>query len=201
MAELFVGGLTLSTDDRGRLHFWGEVFNTGQRALRWVMVRVRLLGQGGKHLAEMADMTALEWTLPQARNPFYLRFVEPPAGWQSFNVELTAQEHDFADQTVPQPHPGLYVDRVHYREIDRADLRCTILGLLHNSGPGPATQIKAAGTLYNAEGKVIGVFSPYLVPKGIFAPGDLLPFEIKFYAVGGVVANYRLQVQGRIWTG
>ena len=197
MADLFVGGLTLSTDDRGRLHFWGEVFNLSKETQRWVRVTVRLLGLGGTTLAEQSDITGLEWTLPGARNPFYLRFLTPPQEWHSFVIQLAGQRHDFNDLSSPQPHPGLVVERIHFREIDRADLRCSIIGLLSNKGLAPATQVKVAGTLYNAEGKVVGVLSPYLVPQGILAPGDSFPFELKYYALGGVVANYSVQVQGR----
>jgi len=198
MADLLVGGLTLSTDDRGRLHFWGEVFNLGSQTQRWVRVTIRLLNEGGATLAEQSDITGLEWTLPGARNPFYLRFLTPPERWNSFTIQLAGQAHDLNDLNLPQPHPGLVVDKDHFREIDRADLRCSIIGLLSNKGLAPASHVKVAGTLYNAEAKVVGVLSPYLVPRGVLAPGDSFPFELKYYALGGIVANYTLQVQGRI---
>lgn len=198
MAELLIGGLTLSTDDRGRLHFWGEVFNLGKETQRWVRVSIRLLSSSGATLAEQSDITGLEWTSPGGRNPFYLRFLTPPQGWHSFAIHLGGQVHDFNDFSSPQPHTGLVVDKVHFREIDRADLRCSIIGLLSNKGLAPATQVKVAGTLYSPEGKVVGVLSPYLVPRGILAPGDSLSFELKYYALGGVVANYTVQVQGRV---
>ena len=198
MAELLVGGLTLSTDDRGRLHFWGEVFNLGTETQRWVRVTIRLLSDGGATLAEQNDIAGLEWTLPGARNPFYLRFLTPPQSWHHFVIHLAGQVHNFNDLASPQPHPGLVVDKIHFREIDRADLRCSIIGLLSNKGLAPAMQVKVAGTLYNPEGKVVGVLSPYLVPRGVLAPGDSFPFELKYYALGGIVANYAVQVQGRM---
>lgn len=198
MSDLVVGGLTISTDDRGRLHFWGEVFNLGSSTQRWVRVTLRLLGPQGQTLAEQSDITGLEWTLPGARNPFYLRFLTPPESWHSLDMRLSGSTHDYDDPALPQPHPGLIVDKLHYREIERADLRCSIIGLLSNKGLAPATHVKVAATLYNPEGKVVGVLSPYLVPRGAFAPGDTMVFEAKFYALGGVVANYSVQVQGRV---
>ncbi len=198
MPDLVVGGLTLSTDDRGRAHFWGEVFNLGSTTQRWVKVVVRLLGEKGRVLAEQSDIVGLEWTLPGGRNPFYLRFLTPPQGWHGFDIQLSSQVHNYTDSSVPQPYAGLVVDKVHFREIERSDLRCSLIGLLSNKGLSPATYVKVAATLYDPEGKVVGVLSPYLVPRGALAPGDAMPFELKFYALGGVVANYRLEVQGRI---
>lgn len=197
MANLFVAGLTLSTDDRGRLHFWGEVINLEEAVQRWIKVTVRLLDADGKTLAEQSDITGLEWTLPNMRNPFYIRFLTPPERFHHSSIEVSSQPHDYTDATAPQPHVGLIVEKVHYREIERADLRCTLIGLLRNQGVMPATHVKAAGTLYNPEGKVVGTFSPYLVPQGPFMPGEMMPFELKFYALGGIVSNYSLQVQGR----
>ena len=197
MAELIVGGLTQSEDDRGRLHFWGEVFNLGDTTQRWVRVTIRLLSDESRSLAEQNDLVGLEWTLPNARNPFHIRFLSPPAGWQSFHIALTGSPHVYEDAGVPQPAPGLQVDKIHFREIERADLHCGLIGLLRNSGLVPATRVKVAATLYSPEGKVVGSQSPYLVPRGVFDPGDTLSFELKFYALGGPVANYTVLAQGR----
>jgi hypothetical protein len=197
MAELLVSALTMREDDRGRLHFWGEVFNLSETVQRWARVTVRLLDGNGVPLVEGEDITALEWTLAGARNPFHIRFLDPPKGWSTYEITVAGQTHDFADAQVPQPAPGLLVDRIHYREIGRADLYCGLVGMLTNTGLVPATHVKVAGTLYDPEGRVVGLVSPYLVPRGVFAPGDSMPFELKYYAVGGLVANYQVQTQGR----
>jgi len=198
MPDLIVGGLTISTDDRGRLHFWGEVFNLGRQTQRWVRVTIRLLSRMGRTLAQETDIAGLEWTLPGARNPFYIRFQQPPARWHRYDLRISGQVHDYNDLSLPQPNPGLLVERDHFREIERADLRCGIIGLLSNRGLSPAARVKVAGTLYSQEAKVIGVVTPYLVPRGILAPGDSMAFELKFYAVGGTVTNYAVQAQGRM---
>ncbi|MBC7237393.1 MAG: hypothetical protein H5T69_16250 [Chloroflexi bacterium] len=197
MADLIVAGLTVREDDRGRLHFWGEVFNLSEVAKRWVRVTIRLLGEDDMPLMEGMDITALEWTLPGGRNAFHIRFQDPPQGWKSYEITVTGQDHDWNDFSVPQPAPGLLVDRVHYREIGRADLYCGLIGMLSNTGLVPATHVKVAGTLYGPDGSVVGLVSPYLVPRGVFRPGDAMAFELKFYAVGGIVANYQVQTQGR----
>jgi hypothetical protein len=201
LSELLVGGLTLSTDDRGRLHFWGEVFNLGKLTQRWIKVTIRLLDDRGRVAAEQGDIAGLEWTLPGARNPFYIRFLTPPERWFSYDIRLEATTHDYQDLTLPQPHPGVIAAKLHFREIGRADLRCSIVGQLANMSVAGATHVKVAGTLYGPDGKVVGVLSPYLVPRGIFAPGDALTFELKFYALAGPVANYSVQAQGRMVQG
>jgi len=198
MAGLVVVGVTVDTDDRGRLHFWGEVLNLGQEPQRWVRVDIRLLGAQQELLAEQGDILGLEWTLPGEQNPFHIRFLTPPSQWHHYDIRLRGSLHDYRDPTVPQPHAGLVVERVHFREIERAGLHCSLVGLLRNQSLQPASRVKVAATLYGADGKVVGVLSPYLVPRGVFAPGSILPFELKFYALGGEVVNYTLQAQGRL---
>lgn len=198
MTELYVGGVTFAADDRDRAHFWGEVFNLGADPQRWIKVAIRLLDQAGAAVAEESDIVALEWTLPGGRNPFHIRFLTPPANWSGYDISVSGQVHDFNDLTAPQPHTGLLVERLHFREVERAGLRCSIIGLLTNKGVAPATHVKVAGTLYGPDGKVVGVLSPYAVPRGVLSAGDSLPFELKYYALGGAVANYTVQVQGRM---
>jgi hypothetical protein len=190
--------VTFAADDRGRAHFWGEVFNLGAEPQRWIKVAIRLLDQDGHELAIESDIAGLEWTLPGGRNPFHIRFLMPPLDWSGYDISVSGQVHDLSDLSVPQPHTGLQVDRLHFREVERAGLHCSIIGLLSNKGVAPATHVKVAGTLYGPDGKVVGVLSPYLVPRGVLSAGDALPFELKYYALGGAVANYTVQVQGRM---
>jgi hypothetical protein len=198
MAELEVAGLNISTDDRGRLHFWGEVFNLGESTQRWVRVTLRLLNAEGRVLDQANDIAGLEWTLPGSRNPFYIRFLTPPESWHRYEITVEGQSHDYHDPAFPQPNPGIIVEKVHFRSIDRADLRCSLIGLLTNRGLAAASHVKVAGTLYGPEGHVIGVLSPYIVPRGIMSPGDEIPFELKYYVLGGIVTNYSMQAQGRM---
>jgi hypothetical protein len=198
MADLVLGGLNVIQDDQGRLHFWGEVFNLGDKAQRWVRVNVRLLRGDDSVAAEETDILGLEWTLPGARNPFHIRFLEPPSRWSRYALIINGTEHDLEDQDLPQPYPALEADRIHFRQVGWGGLVCTLIALLSNRGLGQATHVKAAGTLYGPDGKVVGAQSPYLVPRGVFEPGAQLPFELKFYALGGDVESYTLQVQGRV---
>ena len=193
-----MGGLTLVEDEGGRLHFWGEVFNLSKTTHRWIRLTIRLLSEQGKPLDEQSDILGLEWTMPDSRNPFHIRFPRPPERWHGYDIRLTQHPHNYDDPSVPQPHPGIEVAKLHFREIERANLRCSIVGLLSNTGSVPAVRVKVAATLYSASGKVVGVMSPYLVPRGEFGPGDSVPFEVKFYALGGPVANYAVQAQGRL---
>ena len=201
MSELIIGGMHYVTDNLDRLHFWGEVFNQGDSAQRWVRVSIKLLGDGGEPLAEESDICGLEWTLPGSRNPFYIRFRETPRNWRTYSIAFSGHTHDAGDSSVPQPHLGVRAIRVHYREIERADLRCSLIGLLTNPSLTPATHVKVAGTLYGPNGRVVGVLSPYLVPRGVLTPGDSLAFELKYYALGGIVSDYAVQAQGRMLQG
>jgi len=197
MTDLMINGLNVAQDAQNRLHFWGEVLNLGSQTRRWVRITVRLLESTGDLLAEESDILGLEWTPPHAKNPFHIRFQRPPDGWSTYDIRLEGQVHDFDDPQVPQPYYGLAVEKLHFRDIERADLRCTIIGLLSNQGVLSSSHVKVAGTLYDATGKVVGVLSPYLVARGLFSPGETLSFELKYYALGGSVANFAAQVQGR----
>ncbi len=197
MSKLLIDGLTWQQEGENALQFWGEAVNLDENAQRWVRITIRLVDGGRNVLAEKSDITGLEWTLPGGKNPFRIRFENPPRDWQSYDVTVEGQIHDYQDGTVPQPHAGLQVDRIHYREINRAGLLASLIGMLSNKGDTPASHVKVAATLYRPDGKVVGVLSPYLVPRGVLAPGDSMQFELKFYALGGPVANYTVQVQGR----
>lgn len=198
MADLEVAGLNISTDDRGRLHFWGEVFNLGETTQRWVRVTLRLMNADGRVMDQANDIAGLEWTLPGSRNPFYIRFLTPPEGWSRYEIAVEGTSHDYGDPQAPQPNPGILAEKVHFRSIDRSDLRCSLIGLLTNRGLGAATHVKVSGTLYGPEGTVVGVLSPYIVSRGVMSPGDEIPFELKYYVLGGIVANYSIQAQGRL---
>ncbi len=197
MTDLMINGLNLARDTQNRLHFWGEVLNLGDKTRRWVRVTIRLLDSEGDLLADESDILGLEWTPPHAKNPFHIRFQRPPEGWSTYDIHLEGHIHDFDDPKDPQPYYGLTVDKLHFRDIERADLHCAIVGLLSNKGILPSSHVKVAGTLYDATGKVVGVLSPYLVARGIFSPGETLSFELKYYALGGTVADFNVQVQGR----
>jgi len=197
MPDLSIEGLTISADIADRLDFYGEVENHTSDHQRWVRVGVRLLAEDDKVLAENSDLVGLEWIAPGARVPFRVFIEHPPVGWRRYMLEVTGRPHDFADSTVPQPHLELDVSKAHYREIGRGGLICSLIALLSNPGPTPATHVKAAATLYGPRGDVVGVLSPYVVPRGVLGVGERMFFELKFYALAGAAVNYRLQVQGR----
>jgi hypothetical protein len=197
MERLAIDGLTWQAEGESALQFWGEVINLEQTTHRWVRITIRLLDAARNVLAEKSDITGLEWTLPSGKNPFFVRFENPPRDWHSYDVTVASHVHDYADAGVPQPHAGLQVDRVHYREINRAGLYASLIGLLNNTSDTPASHVKVAATLYGPDGRVVGVLSPYMVPQGVLAPGDSMHFELKFYALSGPVADYTVQAQGR----
>lgn len=197
MSQLVVLGVRYKTDAGGHLHFWGEVANEGRATERWVRITLRLLDGTGHLVGEQSDILGLEWTLPGARNPFSLSFDEAPEGWTRYDLRVEGRPHDYDDAEIPQPHLELVAERLHYREIGRSGLCCSLIGQLRNAGDVPATLVKAAGTLYAADGGVVGVLSPYLIKEGALAPGECMLFELKYYMTGGEIANYTVQVQGR----
>jgi hypothetical protein len=197
MPDLQVRGLTLGNENPDRIDFWGEIENASDTTRRWVRVTIQLLDDNDDLLAENTDLVGLEWITPGARVPFYLAFEDPPARWRRYRIEVTGRPHEFEDPTIPQPHLQLDVERCHYREIGRGGLICSVLGMIRNGGPEPASHVKVAGTLYGPSGNVVGVLSPYLVPRGIFEVGQEMVFELKYYSLAGMVVNYMIQVQGR----
>jgi hypothetical protein len=196
MANLRVQAITFAEDDRGILHFWGEVTNEGEVPQRWVKVTVRLVGADDQVKGDATDMVGLEWIAPHASAPFHFAFQSPPVNWSHYLMSVDGADHDFTDPNVPQPHLHLDVGRTHYREIERAGLLCSIVGQISNNSKHAASHVKVSGTLYGAGGQVVGALSPYLVPKGTFGPGQQMTFELKYYALGGPVTNYRVEVQG-----
>ena len=197
MPNLAVVSTTVLTDKLGQTHVWGDVRNDGDTTQRWPRVTVHLLDDGGVQVAQASDILALEWLDAHSRVPFHVVFVDPVAPWVDYRLEVTGHEHDYEDGSVPQPAAGLAVEAVHYREIGRAGLVCTLMGAVRNTGDQPVTRVKVAGTLYGPDGAVVGSLSPYLIQDGILAERHTARFELKFYLLGGTVADYRVAAQGR----
>lgn len=197
MADLFIQGVTHRIDRQDYLHFWGEVINRGESTQRWVKVTIRLFDADGVVLGEESDITALEFTLPQMHNPFHIVFHDPPESFARYNLDIAGRLHDADDPAVPQPYDGLRAERVHYREIGRANLECTLMGNLVNAGDAPASHCKIVGTMYDADERVISVLSPYVRSGNQMAPGDSAFFELKYYLLSGTVVRHTVQVQGR----
>jgi len=198
MPNLAVVSTTVLTDKQGQTHVWGDVRNNGDITQRWTRVTVHLLDDKSVQVAQASDILALEWLDAHSRVPFHVVFVDPVTSWVDCRLEVNGRDHDYEDSSVPQPAGGLVVEAVHYREIGRAGLNCTLMGAVRNTGDQPAARVKVAGTLYGPDGAVVGSLSPYLIQDGILAKKHAERFELKFYLLGGTVANYRVAAQGRL---
>ena len=195
--DLILGGLTVSPDSGGRLHFWGEVYNLSTITQRWVRLTIRLLDAKDVPLMEQTDMLALEWSLPGMRNPFHIVFDEPAQGWKGYDMRLAARIHEYGDSNVPQPQMQLEVEGARLRKVDRGGLVCELTGQVVNRGDEPAGQVKVAGALYGSDGTVVGVESPYVHLEQPLQPGECEPFGLKFYRVGDEPCEFRVWTQGR----
>lgn len=197
MVDLYVRGITHRMDRQDDVHFWGEVVNRGESTHRWVKVTIRLFDADGAMCGEASDITALEFILPQGRVPFHIVFHEPPESFARYNIEIAGRPHDHDDAAAPQPYDGLRAERVHYREIGRANLECTLMGHVVNAGEAPASHVKVVGTMYDADDRVIGVLSPYVRSGNPVDAGESAFFELKYYLLSGSVVRHTVQVQGR----
>ncbi|MHB1295519.1 MAG: DUF3426 domain-containing protein [Anaerolineae bacterium] len=194
--DLAIEGLTVYREEADLVHFFGEVRNLGATAQRWVRVHVQLQDASGAPVAEGEDITALEWVLAESRVPFHVRFQDRVAPWETYSLHVEGTSHDYADVEAPQPHPGLRVDHLHYVEIGRARLCCSLLGMVSNPSEVAASRVKVAGTLYGPDRRVVGVLSPY-VAQDPFGAGATALFELKYYYLAGPVADYTVLAQGR----
>lgn len=145
----------------------GEVENQSKETLHSMRVQARLLGAGGKALAEKTIGAATNSCAPGERTPFVAGFDEP-AGFSGYSLQVTAK---FAKAGV--------VEFLKITESKLAGPWTHIIGLAEVVGDQTVEYPSVIGVYYDEEGKVIGLAETFLAaPGAILAPGDKRPFSI-----------------------
>lgn len=174
----------------GGLWCFGEVANTTGAELEQVAVRISLLDEGGKVLAQMQQPVEAEIIAPGARASFAAHFSAPPRSFASYSVVPA--------QGVPG-YLGIYYRDLDVQEVVGSGERYatyTVSGKIVNIGPETANGVIVTVTLYDALHRVIATrrTSP---EHNVIPRGGTTTFAVSLTPIGGPVESYEVQVLGR----
>jgi murein DD-endopeptidase MepM/ murein hydrolase activator NlpD len=185
-----VENVTFSRTPLGGLWCFGEIHNTTGVDLEQAAVRITLLGENGKPLAEVETFAILDLIAPDGRAPFAVRFPEPPATFASYTV-------------YPQAGVRGYLGS-YYRDLVVRDTKgegeryaaYTVSGIIANTGPEDAVGVTVTITLYDALGRVIG--TRRVPPEHNVIPrGGQTTFTVQLTPAGGPVNSFKIVPLGR----
>jgi len=173
----------------GELAVLGEVLNTSGVDLERIAVQVGLFDAADRPLSSQSNLIELDMLAPGGRSPFVVRFAEAPAQIASYQARVVAAAPAYtgthsrslsAENTALEQQAGLMI----------------VSGTVYNRGETEALDVIVVVTLYDALGRVVGTRSTLSQPATIAAGSDAA-FRIELVP-GGPVADFSVQVQGRI---
>lgn len=189
---LSLANQTVYTATTGTLYLVGEVVNEGETAYEDVRITARLIDANGATVGSETWNTKRALLAPGARSPVVVIFSTVPAGgWARVETAVAAAPATFYPD---QLHPSLVIEDDAGAEATFGDYR--VSGRVVNTGEMDARQVEVIGTLYAADGRVLGVESTVLdVP--LLATRNSLPFDLVFFGKAeGEVARYEVVAQG-----
>lgn len=179
---------TAYIDDIDYLHIVGEVRNNTNNHLRQITVQADVYAASGQLLTTTSGVTLLE-TLPAGEKTCFNLFLPQPGGWSYY------QFRPLSYLTDGESPPNLSLSNLTGRNgfnFDWGD----ILGDVTNNEGRTVESIKAVGTLYSADGDVLGCNATTIYSIDL-APGQTSGFHLYFLDHDyGEATQYRLQVGG-----
>ncbi|MGQ9586315.1 MAG: FxLYD domain-containing protein [Anaerolineae bacterium] len=168
----------------------GEVRNLTAGSIEWVEVQVSLYDEQGSPLAYQAGFTLVDQIPAGGRGPFAILFDQGPSRFSTYQiVPLSA---------VPAREEGrtsllLAVSDLQGETLSPAAY--ALQGRVQNEDTVTLESVSVVVTLYDAEGRVLGVreVSP---ERETLPPGGRSPFEAVFLGLNGTVESYTVQAQG-----
>jgi hypothetical protein len=175
------------TGPDGAFYITGEVANYGTEPAFGVPVEANLIDAAGVGLIGAVDAVMGQGIPPGGFAPFSLRFGVQPAAASQFVLSVGAGS---------EPPPGALVsaDGLIWTDSFRYDDfgRLVIDGAVTNALPGPVRDVRAAATVFDAAGGVIGAAWADVAP--LLTADASAPFSILLPVIGGSPANYLVTV-------
>ena len=195
-----VFNVTPHTDYDGDLWLYGEVRNTGSLPAKRIEVTATLYDENGAVLAvdSSSARTPLYLSIwyvgvlhPSEQAPFRIHF-ESPGEWENWQIRLTyseATESDFAKH-----YNQLRIVNDQGRPVDELLYNYRVSGEIENTGESETGRVRIITTLYDAQGRVVGIDDISGSELDPLLPGEAAPFSVDLYA-RGPVASYRLFIR------
>lgn len=190
-ARIEIINLSTWTTAEGVFFVTGEVANHGTDTLAGVPVRVSLLNDAGEVLGDGVD-TIMGYALESGGfAPFGIRFGQgQPAGAMQYSVSIGSDAYTPQTAVIISAPQLIWTDSTQ----QTADGDLFVVGTIQNSGSEAVRQPRAIVTLFDERGRVIGAaFAD--ADDSILPAGETLGFTVLISDMGGVAANYVVNVQ------
>lgn len=175
------------TGPDGAFYITGEVANYGLEAAFAVPVEANLTDAAGIGLIGAVDPIMGQGIPPGGFAPFSLRFGIQPVDASRFALSVgTAVEPESG--TLVSADGLIWTDSFRYDDFGRL----VIDGEVTNALPGPVRDVRAAATVFDAAGGVIG--AAWTDVGSLLTADASAPFSILLPVIGGSPANYLVTV-------
>ena len=168
----------------------GEVRNYTTDYRHFVALTIKFWNAANQ-LVHTESLFGFFLTLPPGEKTCFNRSVlNPPAEWARFDLEKTTSSSSSESREWTEPNlvvvesSGLY-------EPSSGSFK--IIGQIRNDDEYDVRAVRPVGTVYNAQGQVVGCEFTYLYE---LAAGKSIPFELEFRHYISEVASWRVQVTG-----
>ncbi|MCS7071780.1 MAG: hypothetical protein NZM00_09760, partial [Anaerolinea sp.] len=174
------------TGPDGAFYITGEVANYGAEAAFGVLVEASLIDAAGVGLIGALDRIMGQGIPPGGFAPFSLRFGVQPAEASRFVLSIGAGIDP--PGTLVSADGLIWTDSLRYDPFGRL----VIDGEVTNALPDPVRDVRAAATIFDAAGGVIGAAWADVAP--LLTADASAPFSILLPVIGGSPANYLVTV-------
>jgi hypothetical protein len=176
----------------GSLWVLGEVYNPTDEPLENVQVRVGLLDEGGREVANDLTFTVLDFVPATGRSPFGILFTEPPQGIAGFQAIIVRAEPSYSNASR---YARLQVTAA---RIERVGAAYRVTGTATNNGASNALDALITVTVYDADHHVTG-YRHLPLPDEQLTAGATAQFDVTIAPDPSVpdVADFTAVVQAR----
>lgn len=188
-----IAGLTSGVLSNGTLFFCGEVRNDGDAPREDVEVQINLFDQSGAEIASDRRQVQLRYLNPGEVASFLVLFSDTPwLTYQRYQLQVRSDPAEFQLQYTLR---GFAITEVAYTPDEFSD---ALSGQVQNNSGEAARFVEVLVTLYDREGRVVGVSQQYadISNEVPLEPGATTTFGGYVGILLGEPAAYRLQVQG-----
>lgn len=152
------------------LYLVGEVLNNTPSNVRFVRINATLRDSAGNVVDSSSSYATIDNLTPGMKSPFLVLFSDSPA-WTSYDLTVTWDTTTVAPYVLELLNTQAYFDRYDGYHV---------VGEIRNQYSEPRNFVQAVVTLYDFEGKVIGVDYTFTNPYDL-NPGQTASFDVEVY--------------------
>lgn len=176
----------------GSLWVLGEVYNPTDEPAENVQVRVGLMDEGGREIANDLTFTVLDFVPANGRSPFGVLFAEPPLGVAGFQAIIVRAEPSYNNANR---YAQLQVTAA---RIERAGALYRVTGAVANTGVANALDALITVTVYDSARRITG-YRHLALPDEQLTAGATAQFDVTIAPDPSVpdVTDFSVVVQAR----